>query len=362
MTEMPAPIRRQVSKPLTNRNTNAHPYEWLGDPTVVERKDEIIAGVFGASEVVVLHADTKVGKTQFATDLSFKIATGDEWFGRKVKHGKVLYLAIEKGRVTKKRFRALQRLHGNIRPPVAISTTPFGLSDRTQVDGVIAAAQQMADELPVVLIVVDTLNRATAGIDENSAGLMGQVFNSLTRIAEETGAAILVLHHNVKGGSGLRGSTVIAASADVVISLDRLKDDDLREATVDHANDTAEGQQFRFQMEVVEAWPATPEHDAERTVVIRPLTDTHAGGAPLKGAPSQLSKADRHRSEEVLKLFDQLAFDGRLDRAVLLSAARDQHVVAPNNPNSSSEQLRRALLANKEQGQLDFNSKEVWAP
>jgi RecA-family ATPase len=79
-------------------------YEWLGDPSIVQRKEWVVAGLFGVGEVVVIHADPKIGKTQFAAHLSLCVATGRDFFGRKVKQGAVLYLALEKGRVTKKRF------------------------------------------------------------------------------------------------------------------------------------------------------------------------------------------------------------------------------------------------------------------
>lgn len=204
-------------RPRPQRHDASIQFEWLGDPHIIERKDEVIPGLLGASEIAVIHADTKVGKSQFATDLSFALATGARWFGLNLQRSAVLYLAVEKGRVTKRRFRALQRLHGGIRPPIAVSTAPLDLMTKKNIDGVIAAAAEMKTSgLSVRLIVIDTLNRAMAGIDENAAGPVGQAFNGLTRIAEETGAGIIVLHHNAKGSGAMRGSSVIAASADLV--------------------------------------------------------------------------------------------------------------------------------------------------
>jgi len=146
------------------------------------------------------------------------VSTGRPWFGRRVKQGAVLYLALEKVRVTRKRFRAMQLLNSGIRPPIAVSAGPVDLTQSRDVNAVIATASAMAARGdPVRLIVVDTLNRAFGGEDENSAGIVGKAFNALTRIAIETNACIFLLHHNSKNRQQLRGSTAIVASADVVI-------------------------------------------------------------------------------------------------------------------------------------------------
>ena len=349
------------SSPRSRTGTDLQ-YEWLGDPEIVERKEMVIGGLLGASEVMVVHADTKVGKTQFAADLSFAVATGADWFGRRVKRGAILYLAIEKGRVTRKRLRALQRLNGNIRPPIAVSMDPIDLTDPKQIAPIIAAAREMSSTgLPLRIIVLDTLNRSMAGIDENAAGPVAQVFNSLTRIAEETGAAIVVLHHNTKTNGRLRGSTAIAASADVVLSLEKV-DDKIREATVTMANDITEGQTFRFRMQTVELAAATETTEAEMTISIEALMNDETAGALKRARPLTHSKAEIARAAQVLNLFDALAIGGRCERLDLLRAARDQQVVSPHNPNSGAEMLRKSLTILRADERLHFNDHQVWLP
>ncbi|WFT95060.1 AAA family ATPase [Bradyrhizobium barranii] len=337
-------------------------YEFLGDPSIVQRKEWVVPGLCGIGEVVVIHAETKIGKTQFATYLSLCVATGTDFFRRKVRQGAVLYLALEKGRITKKRFRASQKLHGNIRPPIAVSTTPINLTTAKDASAVIATMREISSKAGSgSLIVIDTLNRCAGGVDENAAGPMGTMMNELTRIAEEAQVAVVVLHHNTEGRGKARGSTTITASADVVISIQK-EADEVRAAEVTLANDAPDGQTFRFRMPVIEVTPETEDADAEFSVSIEPIYDEgdrDAGGAP-KGAQATASKADLQRAERVFALFDTIAADGRIERATLLDAARQQEIVTPLNPSSSSEMLRRCLVELKKQSRLDFTSKEVW--
>lgn len=75
-------------------------------------------------------------------------------------------------------------------------------------------------------IVIDSLVRCLAG-DENSATDVRKVFQNLKMLfSEYPDLSILILHHNSKAGyglNGLRGSGDISASADCVISFDKVQ-------------------------------------------------------------------------------------------------------------------------------------------
>ena len=77
---------------------------------------------------------------------------------------------------------------------------------------------------PVGLIIVDTLARAMAGDDENSAkDIMHFVDHRAGVIAKETGAAVLTVAHTNKLGT-LRGSLTLPGAVDVVLKVDRQGD------------------------------------------------------------------------------------------------------------------------------------------
>ncbi len=76
----------------------------------------------------------------------------------------------------------------------------------------------------VRLTILDTFNRAIAGLDENDNGEMGAVMSVLDEIALETGSAQVFVHHLHKGGifqgksetldqSALRGASVLVDNA-----------------------------------------------------------------------------------------------------------------------------------------------------
>jgi RecA-family ATPase len=73
------------------------------------------------------------------------------------------------------------------------------------------------------LVVIDNLGLVTGTVEENSAE-MARVMKNFRWIAEETGAAFLILHHQRKGGANgsragdaLRGHSSIEASLDLAL-------------------------------------------------------------------------------------------------------------------------------------------------
>ncbi|MGH7849394.1 MAG: AAA family ATPase, partial [Thermodesulfobacteriota bacterium] len=83
------------------------------------------------------------------------------------------------------------------------------------------------------LIVLDTQSRILAMEKENDNSEANYLSGLLRRIANETGCAILLIHHSTKGEEGKavyrgRGASAKAGAVDVVVNLDVLGDDVLR--------------------------------------------------------------------------------------------------------------------------------------
>jgi len=82
------------------------------------------------------------------------------------------------------------------------------------------------------LVVLDNLGVISGDADENAAD-MAQVMAALRWVAEETGAALVVIHHQRKGavggkqrnGDSLRGHSCIEASLDLALRVERNADD-----------------------------------------------------------------------------------------------------------------------------------------
>ena len=85
-----------------------------------------------------------------------------------------------------------------------------------------------ANDLGAKLIVIDNLGNISGGADENS-GEMIKVMDNLKQIAHDTGAAVVVVHHQRKGngekgtrtGETIRGHTSIEASLDLALLVNR---------------------------------------------------------------------------------------------------------------------------------------------
>lgn len=77
----------------------------------------------------------------------------------------------------------------------------------------------------VRIVAVDTLSQSMMQGDENSASDVAKFMAGATRIVNETGAAVIPVHHSGKDSSkGMRGSSAAFANADAVIRVERIDD------------------------------------------------------------------------------------------------------------------------------------------
>ena len=64
-------------------------------------------------------------------------------------------------------------------------------------------------------VIIDTLAKATSGMDENSAKDMGRIIDQTRRIQEETGATVILVHHTGHSDTNReRGSSSLAGAVD----------------------------------------------------------------------------------------------------------------------------------------------------
>jgi RecA-family ATPase len=89
------------------------------------------------------------------------------------------------------------------------------------------------------LIVVDTLNRAMIGGNENAPEDMGTFIRNVTGIRAYTHAHIAIIHHETKSSDGKnpRGHSSLEGVDDALINVEK-RQDGSRIATVVHARTT----------------------------------------------------------------------------------------------------------------------------
>lgn len=183
----------------------------------------LIKGWLVRDSLAALVAPSGAGKSFLAVDWACRVATGTPWYGRDVEQGAVFYLAGEGRQGLRKRIAAWESFH---KAPIAGAPLMVAdglpvLSESVTAAGVIEAMQEAADELffqsgcDPQLVVIDTLARAMAGADENSAQDMGALIGALDWMRQQWGCAVLVLHHTGHADAErARGSSALYAALD----------------------------------------------------------------------------------------------------------------------------------------------------
>src|SRR3546814_904336 len=140
--------------------------DWSSD---VCSSDLTVTGLIGASGAC---------KSFVAGHLACSVGTNTPWFGQGVTQGAVFYLAGEGRSQIVRRFNGWAQYHGVSLEgaPIFLADRLPPLHDRLTAAEVIETIKRIADELffnsggiDPSLIVVDTVARALAGADENSA-------------------------------------------------------------------------------------------------------------------------------------------------------------------------------------------------
>lgn len=233
-----------------NLDDPAPEHEWLVDGVLSKHDRSIIAG------------PSKSGKSFLAIHASLAVARGVPFFGRATRQGLVVYQAGEGARGVRKRLRAYRRTHGlTVKDaiPFVLLTSRVDLYNH---DGDTSALVEEINALkadyqvPLELVVIDTLATATAGADENSGRDMSAALANVARIAEGCGAHVMLVHHMNAGGTKVRGHTSIYANVDQVIEVtcDEAK---IRTAVLTKQKDDEDGVRFKFTLDVVELGKAS---------------------------------------------------------------------------------------------------------
>lgn len=194
-------------------------------------------------------------KSAVLTSVAIAVSSGGDFCGKRSK-GKfsVIYFALERADLVRRRLRAYHHLHGLVSLPIAVVGHIINLMDRATVDSVIAEVDAVKEKFgfPVGLIIFDTYPKAIAagGGDEDKARDQGVAFTNLQRIKDLRPIHIALVGHRGKDKNrGARGSNAWLGDADVMIEIDGI---DIRTATVTKANDMAEGPLGSFRPKVVD--------------------------------------------------------------------------------------------------------------
>ena len=180
--------------------------------------DWVVEGLIPAGGVALLVGRPKSGKSTLARALAVAVAQGRPFLGRNVRRGPVLLVSLEdRKRDAARHMRAL-----GLKPedPLLFATE---LARHEQLRAWVGAHRP-------VLVIIDTVGRVLRLRDSSEYAEVVGALDGLLRLARESGAAILLLHHAPKGSDGRDpvdaplGSTAFAGTADAVLHLKRGQD------------------------------------------------------------------------------------------------------------------------------------------
>ncbi|ACB28436.1 ATP-binding protein [Methylobacterium radiotolerans] len=217
--------------------SKAIPLRWHGEADPHADRAWLIRNIMPEKGKGLLSGQWGTAKTFSALDLSGAVMSGLPFAGHKVdRRGGVLFIAAEGGFEIPIRMRGL--VEGKLRPAHAaqgldLDRLPFtwveecprlleaeALATLCATAEAAAARFRSAFDLPLVLIVIDTLAAAAGFDDENSAAETQKVLNLMQALSSHTGAFVLGVDHFGKAvETGTRGSSAKEAAADMVLAM-----------------------------------------------------------------------------------------------------------------------------------------------
>lgn len=183
--------------------------QWIIKDLISERSTVMMFGASGSY------------KSFLALDICLSIATGTATFGSEVKKGLVFYGALE-GRAHLKKarraWRVLKGIEGKIENFFVGSAPMIGVEGEMQEFG--DEITKRCNGRKPSMIVIDTLSKSMAGLNENDAQDAGKFIRFCDSLVEHFGCSVIAIHHSGKEeGRGARGSSAFLAGFDSVLEI-----------------------------------------------------------------------------------------------------------------------------------------------
>lgn len=224
----PETLENLVAIPEPSEEDRDEDPDWHDMLSVKPTKD-FIEDVIPQESIILLYGTHSTAKSFVAIDWAYSVASGQVWSllpGSAVIKSPVVYIALEGQAGIRNRILAWVAAHGGEDPNVRWrghlymekdgNNQAWDLRDGFH-EGKLALARKI-NRLPKVprLVIFDTLADALTGGNENLAQDMGQFISAAKYLIAHANCSVLIIHHeNAQGG--MRGSTRLPASCDVVL-------------------------------------------------------------------------------------------------------------------------------------------------
>lgn len=197
----------------------------------------VIENFIEAGTLSAYYGDPGCGKTWALLDQAVCVALGKKWLDFDTKQNTVLLIDEESGerRLMRRLGEVLRGHNADGKTPIfSVSYGRFDLGSRYD--------PRLLEELIQVtgakLVIIDALSDVAPNRDENATKDMKPILLALKSMAEDTNAAIVVIHHSNKQG-GYRGATTIKADVDIMIKVEKEKHKEIISFTSEKIRDGA---------------------------------------------------------------------------------------------------------------------------
>jgi len=184
-----------------------------------------VKGILRERGLGLVYGAPGAGKSFLLLDIACAVAEGLPWFGRKTRRAPVVYLCLEGAGGFAQRVLAWERANGKKAPELLkVVTEDFHLHSAEDTAQLSRSVLSWVKSLPVDLgkpvVIVDTLNRAMPGSDENGSADMGLSLQGCAELQKACGGLVLLVHHSGKDATkGPRGHSSLLGALDTSIVL-----------------------------------------------------------------------------------------------------------------------------------------------
>lgn len=181
----------------------------------------IIKDLLSERSTVLLYGPTQSYKSFLSLDIALAISTGRETFGDTPYSGTCFYAALE-GRAhlrkARRSWKLARQFEGKLKNFYLGLAPMIGVENEVEEFGK-EIEKRCGKEKPK-LIILDTLGKAMAGLNENDALDAGKFIRFCDSLVESFQCSVLAIHHTGKDKTrGARGSSAFHAGFDTVIEV-----------------------------------------------------------------------------------------------------------------------------------------------
>jgi len=178
----------------------------------------IVDKLFSPGSVSLVVGPPGIGKTFAMLHCGVCVGLGQPWLDMDTRKVGVLIIDEESGerRMARRLGDVLRGAFGKDDTPIKyISLAQFNLREA----GDALLLQAVIEEVRAGFVLIDALADIMPGGDENAVKDVQPVMMRLRKIADDTGAGIVLIHHANKAGD-YRGSTAISGAVDLLLMVD----------------------------------------------------------------------------------------------------------------------------------------------